>query len=117
MADVPLAIVLAVGGAAAGGPEALGVLLGLAGRSAAADVAICVFLICAATVPVLGTMLLVRYLRVAGNAAPATERFARMTLAVALAVVLFVTACLLAAPAIPARRGGEAAGAARFCYA
>lgn len=102
------AIVLAVGGAAAGGPEALRLLLALAGHSPIADVVACVFIIFSVTAPVLGTMLLARYFRVARNAAgaappaPATERFALVTLTVALAVVLLVTACLVVLPSIPA---------------
>uniref|UniRef100_A0A0A8XTI5 Uncharacterized protein n=1 Tax=Arundo donax TaxID=35708 RepID=A0A0A8XTI5_ARUDO len=112
---LPMAIVLAMGGAAAGGPEALGFLLAVAGRSAIADVIICAFLICAFTAFVLGILLLARFFRVARNAvapapAQAADPFAAMTLAVALAAVFFVTASLIAAPSIPAGRGrGSAA--------
>lgn len=100
-----MAIVLSLGCAVAGGPEALRILLGLSGRSPVADIAICVFLICAATAPVLGTVLLARYFRAAGKAdgvggapAPAVDPFARVTVAVALAVVFIVAACLLVVP-------------------
>ncbi|CAL5046605.1 unnamed protein product [Urochloa decumbens] len=119
---VRVAIVLGVGGAAVGGPEALRILRAVAGRSAAADVAICVLLICSFTALVLGNLLLARFLREARRnaraAAPATERFAKMTAAVALAAMFFITATLLAVPAMPARRGNAAAGgAARSCSA
>lgn len=100
--DLVMAIVLSLGCAVAGGPEALRILLGLSGRSPVADIAICVFLICAATAPVLGTVLLARYFRAAGKAdgvggapAPAVDPFARVTVAVALAVALVVAACLI----------------------
>ncbi|CAN6221766.1 unnamed protein product [Urochloa humidicola] len=122
---VRVAIVLGVGGAAVGGAQVLRLLMAVAGRSAAADVAICVFLICAFTALVLGTMLLARFFRDARrrrNAgahapAPGTESFANMTLAVALAAIFFITATLLAAPAVPAGRRNTAGGAARSCSA
>ncbi|CAN6214679.1 unnamed protein product [Urochloa humidicola] len=122
---VRVAIVLGVGGAAVGGPEALYLLLAVAGRSAAADVAVCAFLICAFTALVLGNMLLARFFRDArrrrnaeAHAPPrGTERFANMTAAVALAAMFFITASLLAAPAMPARRGDAAGGAAPSCSA
>uniref|UniRef100_A0A0D9WN00 Uncharacterized protein n=1 Tax=Leersia perrieri TaxID=77586 RepID=A0A0D9WN00_9ORYZ len=70
-------------------------------------------------------MLLVRFMRVAGNAPdPATELFAWATLIVAVAVVFLVAACLIAVPSIPARRrirllclmqGGERGGFGRGC--
>ncbi|TVU00279.1 hypothetical protein EJB05_54300, partial [Eragrostis curvula] len=120
MADIPLIIVLALGGAAVGGPEALFLLLAVAGQGPAADIIIVLFLICAMTAVLLGTMLLARFIRaavandVAALLAPGTERFARLTLAVALAVVVFVSACLLA---IPAGLEREVGGAARSCSA
>ncbi|GJN29369.1 hypothetical protein PR202_gb17592 [Eleusine coracana subsp. coracana] len=118
MADLPLVIVLAVGGATVGGPEALRLLHDIAGRNPAADVIIAVFLIGAITALILGTMLLARYIRVADaneDAAldPCTARFAKVTLAVSLAVVVFVAACLLA---VPGRERGHG-GAARSCSA
>jgi len=61
MADLPpVAIVLAVGGAVVGGPEALRLLLALEGRTAATDVTVCAFLFCAFTALLLGTLLLAR---------------------------------------------------------
>ena len=128
MADrVRMAIVLGVGGAAAGVPEAVRLLLAVAGRSAAADVAACALLICAFTALVLGNLLLARFFRDAraprnagaAPAAPGTQLFAKMTAAVALASMFFVTACLLAAPSIPAGRGnaGGGGGAERSCPA
>ena len=123
MADrVRMAIVLGVGGAAAGVPEAVRLLLAVAGRSAAADVAACALLICAFTALVLGNLLLARFFRDAprnAGAAPGTQLFAKMTAAVALASMFFVTACLLAAPSIPAGRGnaGGGGGAERSCPA
>jgi hypothetical protein len=109
-ADLPLAIVLALGAAAAGGPEAVALLLHVAGRSPAADVLLALFLISAHAALVLGTMLLALYVRVADAAPlrPATARFARVTLAVAVAVMLFVSACLLTLPFVPAGVGGAA---------
>ena len=130
MADdrVRMAIVLGVGAAAAGGPEAVRLLLAVAaGRSAAADVAACALLICAFTALVLGNLLLARFFRDAraprnagaAPAAPGTQLFAKMTAAVALAAMFFVTACLLAVPSIPAGRGnaGGGGGAERSCPA
>ncbi|CAL5046604.1 unnamed protein product [Urochloa decumbens] len=121
---VRVAIVLGVGGAAVGGPEALRLMMAVSGRSAAADVAVCVFLVCAFTALVLGNLLLVLFFRDArrrnaGVAAPgpATERFARVTAAAALAAMFFVTASLLVGPAVPAGCGNAAGGAARSCSA
>uniref|UniRef100_A0A0A9CID5 Uncharacterized protein n=1 Tax=Arundo donax TaxID=35708 RepID=A0A0A9CID5_ARUDO len=92
-----MSIVLALGAAAAGGLEALGLLLTFVGRDAVADIIVGVFVVGACTASVLGTMLLSRFFGVAVNAAPrppapGTELFARITLAVALAVLFFVTA-------------------------
>ncbi|CAN6202183.1 unnamed protein product [Urochloa humidicola] len=118
---VRMAILLGVGGAAVGGPEALRLLLAIAGRSAAADVTITVFLVCTFTALVLGNLLLARFFRDArrrnaGAAAPApaTERFARVTAAVALAAMFFITTSLLV---VPAGRGNASGGAARSCSA
>lgn len=110
MADLSLVIVLALGAATIGGPEALVLLLDVAGGNPATDIIIAVFLICVITALVLGNMLLARYIRVAdvNDAAavdPGTARFARVTLAVALAVAIFVAACLLAVPYVPAGAG------------
>ncbi|TVU12184.1 hypothetical protein EJB05_45817 [Eragrostis curvula] len=65
MADLPVIIVLALGGAAAGGPEALVLLLDVAGKSPAVDIVVVLFLICAMTAVLLGTMLLARFIRAA----------------------------------------------------
>ncbi|KAG2604882.1 uncharacterized protein LOC120670351 [Panicum virgatum] len=123
MADdrIRMAIVLGVGAAAAGGPEAVRLLLAVAaGRSTAADVAACVLLICAFTALILGNLLLARFFRDAprnAGAAPGTQLFAKMTAAVALASMFFVTACLLAIPSIPSGRGNAGGGAERSCRA
>ncbi|CAN6164721.1 unnamed protein product [Urochloa humidicola] len=120
---VRMAILLGVGGAAVGGPEALRFMMAVAGQSAAADVAVCAFLICAFTALVLGYLLLARFFRDArrnaGAAAPAPamESFARVTAAVALVAMFFIATTLLTAPAMPAGRGNAAGGAARSCSA
>uniref|UniRef100_A0A0E0A6D7 Uncharacterized protein n=1 Tax=Oryza glumipatula TaxID=40148 RepID=A0A0E0A6D7_9ORYZ len=98
--DIVTAIVFALAAAVLGGPEALRLLQDVAGKNPAADVAIIVGAICAVTSAVLGAMLLVRFIRVAGDAPDrATERFARVTLTVAFAAIFLVAGCLLAAPA------------------
>ena len=116
-----MAIVLGVGGAAAGGPEAVRLLLtAAAGRGAAVDVAVSAFLVCAFTALVLGNLLLARFFRDAprnAGAAPGTQLFAKMTAAVALASMFFVTACLLAIPSIPSGRRNAGGGAERSCRA
>uniref|UniRef100_A0A0E0L913 Uncharacterized protein n=1 Tax=Oryza punctata TaxID=4537 RepID=A0A0E0L913_ORYPU len=100
-ADLVTAIVFALAAATLGGPEALRLLLDLAGKNPAADVAIFVGVICAVTSAVLGAMLLVRFIRVAGSAPDrATERFARVTLTVAVAAIFLVAVCLVAAPSL-----------------
>jgi hypothetical protein len=114
----PVAIVLAVGGAVVGGPEALRLLLALEGRTA--DVALCVFLFCAFTALLLGNLLLARFFRDActGAGAPArapgTERFARLTLTVALAVMFVITSCLLV---VPSNLAGTGRGGVCSCAA
>jgi len=114
----PVAIVLAVGGSVVGGPEALRLLLALEGRTAAADVAICVFLFCAFTALLLGTLLLARFFRDAhpgaGAPPPGTERFARLTLTVALAVMFVITSCLLV---VPSNLAGTGRGGVCSCAA
>jgi hypothetical protein len=119
MADVVrMAILLSVGGAVVGGPEAIRLL-----RAVAADVAVSVFLIGAFTALALGTVLLARFFRDArrnaGEHAPApgTERFAKVTAAAALATMLFVTVSLLAVPSVPAEGGNAACGATGSCPA
>lgn len=122
--DLVPAIVLSLGAAAAGGPDALHMLLGFAGKTPLVDIAICFFLVGAATASVLGTMLLARYFRVARNAAGAggaapptlaTECFAKIIVTVALAVIFLVTACLLVVPFAVA--GGDLDGANYSCSA
>ncbi|XP_066379127.1 uncharacterized protein [Miscanthus floridulus] len=102
---VPQAIVLALGAGALGGSDALRLLLQLAGRiSPAADLAICVAIISLLTAPLLGTMLLARFVRKAragagGGAAPAaTDLFAQVTATVSVGAAFLVTACLLVVP-------------------
>ncbi|XP_002438021.1 uncharacterized protein LOC8070744 [Sorghum bicolor] len=99
---VPQAIVLALGAGALGGADALRLLLQFAGRiSPAVDLAICIVVISLLTAPLLGTMLLARFVRKAGpggggaTATPATDLFARMTATVSVGAALLVTACLL----------------------
>ncbi|XP_015694015.1 uncharacterized protein LOC102709373 [Oryza brachyantha] len=97
--DLVTAIVFALAATALGGPEALRLLRDLAGRNPVADVAMLVGVMCAATAPVLGAMLLVRYIRVAGNAPdPFTRLFARVTLTVAAAAIFLVAVWLVAVP-------------------
>ncbi|CAD6339927.1 unnamed protein product [Miscanthus lutarioriparius] len=102
---VPQAIVLALGAGALGGSDALRLLLQLAGRiSPAADLAICVAIISLLTAPLLGTMLLARFVLKAragagGGAVPAaTDLFAQVTAMVSVGAAFVVTACLLVVP-------------------
>lgn len=99
---VPQAIVLALGAGALGGPDALRLLLQFAGRiSPAVDLAICVVVISLLTAPLLGTILLARFVRKAGpggGTAPATDLFAHMTAMVSVGAAFLVTACLLLVP-------------------
>ncbi|GJN00642.1 hypothetical protein PR202_ga17838 [Eleusine coracana subsp. coracana] len=55
-------IIVAMGAAAVGAPDALRFLLGFAGRSPAVDISLCVFAIAVATTAVLGAMLLARHI-------------------------------------------------------
>uniref|UniRef100_A0A0E0DYE3 Uncharacterized protein n=1 Tax=Oryza meridionalis TaxID=40149 RepID=A0A0E0DYE3_9ORYZ len=100
---VPMIIVLAMGGGALGGPEALRLLLTFAGRSPLVDIGIVVFVIAALTAPALGTMLLACFYRTprgarGAAAAAAADLLAKMTLAVSMAVALLVSASLLVLP-------------------
>lgn len=99
---VPMIIVLAMGGGALGGPEALRLLLTFAGRSPLVDIGIVVFVIAALAAPALGTMLLACFYRTPrgarGAAAAAADLLAKMTLAVSMAVALLVSASLLVLP-------------------
>uniref|UniRef100_A0A0E0L915 Uncharacterized protein n=1 Tax=Oryza punctata TaxID=4537 RepID=A0A0E0L915_ORYPU len=108
------AIVMAMGAGALGGPDALRLLLACAGRSPHVDILIAVFVIAAVTAPALGTMLLARFFRKptagagaggGGTGAAVDDPFAKMTLAVALAVAatLFVSlaaVCFLLVPCV-----------------
>uniref|UniRef100_J3MC50 Uncharacterized protein n=1 Tax=Oryza brachyantha TaxID=4533 RepID=J3MC50_ORYBR len=93
---------VAIGGGAVGGPEALRLLLTVAGRSPLLDIGIVLFVVAAVTAPALGTMLLARFFRkppgarrASGRGAVAADGFAMVTLVISLAVVFTVTACLL----------------------
>ncbi|KAG2610169.1 uncharacterized protein LOC120702930 [Panicum virgatum] len=94
----PRTTVLALGAGALGGPDALRLLLETAGRSPLHDILTCVLAMAALTAHVLGTTLLVRFVRKAraGGGAPATDLFARVTATVSVGAALLVTACLLA---------------------
>uniref|UniRef100_A0A0E0L914 Uncharacterized protein n=1 Tax=Oryza punctata TaxID=4537 RepID=A0A0E0L914_ORYPU len=118
--DLAMAIVLSLGCAVVGGPEVLRILLGLSGRSPVDDIAICVFVLGAVAAPVLGTMLLARYIRVVGGAAPrapAMDPFARVTVAVAVAVAFTVAACLLLVPSADSAGRDPDYGATHACAA
>ncbi|CAN6202182.1 unnamed protein product [Urochloa humidicola] len=104
---VPAIFVLALGAGALGGPDALRLLIAVAGRNRnpAFDIGIVVFLISMFAVQLLGTLLLARYVRKAppagaaaaggGRGAPAADPFARITLLMSLAAASLVTACLV----------------------
>ncbi|KAL6606823.1 hypothetical protein ACP70R_042476 [Stipagrostis hirtigluma subsp. patula] len=103
-----VAIALAVGGAAEGGPSVLGLLLAaVTGRNPAVGVIAAVLVICAYVAFSIGVILLARCDGAAveldaAAPAPATERFAAVALTVALAVVFSVAAGLLAILPAPA---------------
>ncbi|KAJ1258464.1 hypothetical protein BS78_10G077200 [Paspalum vaginatum] len=98
-------IVLAFGAAALGAPDALRLLLGLAGRGPATDITVCVVLISAITAHALGTVLVARFVRKAPHAgggaravpAPARDLFAQVTQVVSVGAAFLVTACHLVA--------------------
>jgi len=114
---VPRIIVLALGAGALGFPDALRLLLDIAGRrSPLTDIAICVFAMAVVTAQALGAMLLARFVRKAPRAGgdahaagappsppPRTDRFAQVTLVVSLGVAFLVSACLLVASGAGAR--------------
>lgn len=96
-------IVVAMGAGALGGPDALRLLLGFAGRSPLVDILVVVFVIAAVTAPALGTILLARFFRkpragAGGTGAAVDDPFAKMTLAVSLAVAVLVSATLILLP-------------------
>ncbi|XP_025812770.1 uncharacterized protein LOC112890122 [Panicum hallii] len=107
----PRTIVLALGAAALGGPDALRLLLETAGRSPLHDILICVLAMAAVTAHVLGTTLLARFVRKAraGGGAPGTDLFAVVTATVSVGAALLVTACLLLA-------GSGGLGALRLAF-
>ena len=110
---VPRIIVLALGAGALGFPDALRLLLDIAGRrSPLTDIAICVFAMAVVTAQALGAMLLARFVRKApraggdahaAGAPPRTDLFAQVTLVVSLGVAFLVSACLLVASGAGAR--------------
>ncbi|XP_066372783.1 uncharacterized protein [Miscanthus floridulus] len=102
---VPRIIVLALGAGALGFPDALRLLLDIAGRrSPLTDIAICVFAMAVVTAQALGAMLLARFVRRAPRAPPPrTDHFAQVTLVVSLGVAYLVSACLLVASGAGAR--------------
>ena len=102
---VPRIIVLALGAGALGFPDALRLLLDIAGRrSPLTDIAICVFAMAVVTAQALGAMLLARFVRRAPRAPPPrTDQFAQVTLVVSLVVAFLVSACLLVASGASAR--------------
>ncbi|KAF0903774.1 hypothetical protein E2562_029882 [Oryza meyeriana var. granulata] len=111
-------IVVAMGAGALGVPDALRLLLDFAGRSPLVDILIAVFVIAAFTAPALGTMLLARFFRktraetgAGGGAtgAAVADPFAKMTLAVSLAVAVLVSASLLVLPLFHAAGAAPAA--------
>ncbi|WVZ82104.1 hypothetical protein U9M48_029406 [Paspalum notatum var. saurae] len=93
---VPESIVLALGAAALGAPDALRLLLG---RGPAADLTFCVVLISAFTAHVLGTLLLSLFVRKAPRAGggAAMDLFAQVARVVSVGAALLVTACHLLA--------------------
>ena len=102
---VPRIIVLALGAGALGFPDALRLLLDIAGRrSPLTDIAICIFAMAVVTAQALGAMLLARFVRRAPRAPPPrTDHFAQVTLVVSLGVAFLVSACLLVASGAGAR--------------
>ena len=114
-APLPTIIILALGAAALGGPDALRVLLEFTGQSPCLDIAICVFVMFVVTAYLLGAVLLVRFVRDArsgdaagagggaqghGAAAAATDCLAQVSLLVSACVGFLVAACLIALPSV-----------------
>ncbi|XP_066372470.1 uncharacterized protein [Miscanthus floridulus] len=113
-APLPTTIILALGAAALGGPDALRVLLEFTGRSPCLDVAICLFVMFMVTAYLLGAALLVRFVLdarpgdAAGGggaqrhgAAAATDCLAQVSLLVSVCLGFVVAACLVALPSVP----------------
>jgi len=114
-APLPTIIILALGAAALGGPDALRVLLEFTGQSPCLDIAICVFVMFVVTAYLLGAVLLVRFVRDArsgdaasagggaqghGAAAAATDCLAQVSLLVSACVGFLVAACLIVLPSV-----------------
>ena len=114
-ASLPTIIILALGAAALGGPDALRVLLEFTGQSPCLDIAICVFVMFVVTAYLLGAVLLVSFVRDArsgdaagagggaqghGAAAAATDCLAQVSLLVSACVGFLVAACLIALPSV-----------------
>jgi hypothetical protein len=113
-APLPTIIILALGAAALGGPDALRVLLEFTGQNPCLDIAICIFLMFMVTAYLLGAVLLVRFVRDArpgdaagagggahqghGAAATATDCLAQVSLLVSVCAGFLVAACLIALP-------------------
>jgi hypothetical protein len=114
-APLPTIIILALGAAALGGPDALRVLLEFTGHSPCLDIVICIFVMFVVTAYLLGAVLLVRFVRDArsgdaaggggaqghGAAATATDCLAQVSLLVSVCVGFLVAACLVALPSVP----------------
>ena len=116
-ASLPTIIILALGAAALGGPDALRVLLEFTGQSPCLDIAICISVLFMVTLYLLGTVLLVRFVRDArsgdaagagggvgalghGAAATATDCLAQVSLLVSACVGFLVAACLIVLPSV-----------------
>jgi len=114
-ASLPTIIILALGAAALGGPDALRVLLEFTGQSPCLDIAICIFVMFVVTAYLLGAVLLVRFVRDArsgdaagagggaqghGAAAAATDCLAQVSLLVSACVGFLVAACLIVLPSV-----------------
>ena len=106
-APLPTIIILALGAAALGGPDALRVLIEFTGQSPCLDIAICISVLFMVTLYLLGTVLLVRFVRDArsgdaagagggaqghGAAAAATDCLAQVSLLVSACVGFLVAA-------------------------
>ena len=114
-APLPTIIILALGAAALGGPDALRVLLEFTGQSPCLDIAICISVLFMVTAYLLGAVLLVSFVRDArsgdaagagggaqghGAAAAATDCLAQVSLLVSACVGFLVAACLIALPSV-----------------
>nr|TKW19671.1 hypothetical protein SEVIR_4G035700v2 [Setaria viridis] len=127
--SAPGIVVLALGAGALGGPDALRLLITLAGRNPVVDIGICVFVIGMFAAQLLGILLLARYVRKppppAGGAgagrgapgtAPAADPLACITLLLSLAAASLVTASLVVGPGGPGSVRPLVDLAAKYCY-